>query len=147
LRPEVTLEIKQVAACLLIVAVALIVVGATKDALAPQVVEVVPLVLVFGLIPRWPSLGAWAAAGALGVWFALMALIWAYLLGLSDFASGTYTNFEVFLTIVVAGCSAHAVQKAAQGARGLPLWKKALAVAGGLAVQGAFLTASMALFP
>lgn len=146
MRTELSFEIKQVAVCLLIVAVALIVMGAASGALARHVVQVIPLLLVFALIPRWPAAGAWAAAGALAMWFAAMALVWAYLLGLSDIASGTYTNFEVLLTIIIAGCSAHGVQKAVQGTRGLALPAKALALAGGLAVQAAFVAASIELF-
>ena len=147
MRTQLSLEIKQVGACLLIVAVALIVVGAVSETLARHIVQVVPLLLVFALIPRWPAAGAWAAVGALGMWFAAMALIWAYLLDLSDIASGTYTNFEVLLTIIIAGCSAHGLQKAVQGGRGLALTTKALALVGGLAVQGAFVAASLELFP
>ena len=146
MRTELSLEIKQVAVCLLVVAVALIAVGVVSGTLARHVVQVIPLVLAFGLIPRWPAAGAWAAVGALGLWFATMALIWAYLLGLSDFVSGSYTNFEVFLSIVIAGCSAHGVQKGVQGGRGIPLAAKAAALAGGLAVQVAFLAASLELF-
>ncbi|MDE2969175.1 MAG: hypothetical protein OXT51_03605 [Chloroflexota bacterium] len=146
MRTELSIEIKQVAVCLFVVAAALIAVGVISGTLARHVVQIIPLVLVFGLIPRWPAAGAWAAVGALGLWFAAMALVWAYLLGLSDIASGSYTNVEVFLTIVIAGCSAHGAQKAVQGGRGIPLAAKAAALAGGLVVQFAFVVASLQLF-
>ena len=147
MRRELSLEIKQAAVCLLVAAAALVVVGAVSGTLARHVVQVIPLLVVFALIPRWPAAGAWAAVGALGVWFAVMALVWAYLLGLSDIASGSYTNVEVFLTVVIAGCSAHGAQKGVQGGRGPATATKALALAGGLAAQAAFIAASLELFP
>ena len=147
MRTELSLEIKQAAVCLLVAAAALVVVGAVSGTLARHVVQAVPLLLVFALIPRWPAAGVWAAVGVLGVWFAVMALVWAYLLGLSDIASGSYPNVGVFLTVVSAGCSAHGAQKAVQGGRGLPLSTEAVALAGGLAAQAAFIAASLELFP
>lgn len=146
MNPEISWESRQVAVCLFVVAVALIVVGVVNDTLGRHAVQVLPLLLAFGIIPRWPAVGAWAAAGVLAVWFVIMAVVWAYLLGLSDIASGSYTNVEVFLTIVIAGCSAHGVQKGVQSAWRVPLPAKAAGLAGGLAVQAAFLAASLELF-
>ncbi len=146
MNPEISWESRQVAVCLFVVAAALIVVGIVSDTLPRHLVQALPLVLAFALIPRWRAAATWAAVGVLGVWFAVMAVIWAYLLGLSDIASGSYTNFEVFLTILIAGCSAHGVQKAVQSKQRLPLATGAVAVAGGVAVQAAFLAASIELF-
>lgn len=147
MNPQLSLEIKQVAVCLFVVAAALIVVGIVNGTLGRHIIQVIPLVLAFVIIPRWTFAGVWVAAGALVVWFAVVAAIWAYLLGLWDIASGTYTNFEVFLTILIAGCSAHAIQKAAQGGRRGPLLVGVAAGAAGLATQLTAITLGSAIFP
>lgn len=38
-------------------------------------------------------------------WLVLMALIWAYLLGISPFFSGHFSPFEIAMTIVVGAAS------------------------------------------
>ena len=146
MNPQLSLEIKQVAVCLLVVAVALIAVGIISNTLARHVIQIIPPLLAFLIIPRWMFAGVWAAVGVLGMWFAVMLAIWAYLLGLSDLASGTFTNVDVFLAIVIAGCSAHAIQKAVQGARRGPLLVGVVALAGGLAAQVAAIVLSYELF-
>lgn len=146
MNPQLSLEIKQVAVCLLVVAVALIAVGIVSDSLGRHIIQIVPPLLAFLIIPRWTFAGVWAAVGIFGMWFAAMVAIWAYLLGLADIVSGTYSNVEVFLTIVIAGCSAHAIQKAVQGARRGPLLVGVVALAGGLAAQVAAIVLSYALF-
>lgn len=146
MKAEPPLEVRQTAVCLIVVAVALIVVGVVSGTLGRHVVQAVPAVVAAGLVLRWSAAGAWAAVGVFLVWLAAMAAIWAYLLGLSDIASGTYTNFEVFLTIVIAGCSAHGAQRGAQAGRGLALWETAVALAGGLGAQAAALALSIELF-
>lgn len=146
MKPEISMEVRQAAVCLIVVAVALIVVGVVSGTLARHVVQVVPVVLAMVLILRWPVAGAWAAVGVFLVWLAVMAAIWAYLLGLSDIVSGTYTDFEVFLTIVIAGCSAHGVQRSLRAGRGVRLWGIAVALAGGLGVQAAAIALSIEVF-
>ena len=146
MNPQLSLEIKQVAVCLLVVAVALIAVGIVSDTLGRHIIQTVPPLLAFLIIPRWTFAGVWAAVGILGMWFVAMVAIWAYLLGLADIVSGTYSNVEVFLTIVIAGCSAHAIQKAVQGGRQGPMLAGVVALAGGLAAQVAAIVLSYALF-
>jgi hypothetical protein len=45
--------------------------------------------------------GAWAAFPVFVFWLIIMGLIWAFLLGLSNFASGNYTPVEQGLTGVI----------------------------------------------
>lgn len=146
MRPERSLETKQVAVCLLLVAIALIVMGFVSDTLARHVAQAIPALLAFLIIPRWPAAGVWAAIGVLGVLFLAMAAVLAYLLGLSDLASGAYSNVEFFLTIVIAGCSAHAMHRVATGFRQGSALKGVVALAGGVAAQGAAMAISLLLF-
>ena len=146
MKAEPSLEVRQTAVCLIVVTVALIVVGVVSDTLGRHIVQAVPVVVTVGLVLRWPATGAWAAVGVFLVWLAVMAAIWAYLLGLSEIVSGTYTNFEVFLTIVIAGCSAHGAQRGVQAGRGLKLWMMAVPLAGGLGAQAATLALSIEVF-
>ena len=146
MKAEPSLEVRQTAVCLIVVAVALVVVGVVSGTLGRHIVQAVPVVIVVGLVLRWPAAGAWAAVGVFLVWLAVMAAIWAYLLGLSDIASGTYTNFEVFLTIAIAGCSAHGVQRGVQAGRRLKLWRVAAMLASGLGAQAAAVALSLEVF-
>ena len=71
---SVATDARHVAACLAGVVGSLLLVGVVSDTLARHVVQVVPVLAIWGVV---------------------MAAIWAYPVGLSDIASGTYSGLEV----------------------------------------------------
>jgi len=63
---------------------------------------VLPTALALRLTGRSPgALCAYAAVALFAFWMLDMVLIWLFLLGLSDIASGRYVPFEVVLTLLV----------------------------------------------
>ena len=130
------------AVCLAGVAISLILVGAVSGTLARHVVQIVPVVLALAVVLRRPAMGAWAAIAVFTVWIVVMAAIWLYLLGLSYVAEGSYSAFEVALTIVIAACSAWGVHKAVLAGSATPLLARTAAILTGLAIQSAFLAVS-----
>ena len=88
--------------CLAGIAVALVLVGAVSDTIPRHLVQIVPLVLVAGLVlGRNPS-ASYAAVGLCAFWAVIMGLIWLYLLGLSGVVSGAYSAVEIALTVGIA---------------------------------------------
>ncbi len=106
---------------LLIVMFSLVVVGLVSGTLIRHLIQIVPLAVAFGLLWRSTSRVVACAAVALFVfWFAIMLLIWLYLLGISDIASGRYTLVEILLTAVIAlGCLA-GIPAGVRAGRSLP---------------------------
>ena len=94
-----------VLSCLAGLGIALLLVGVVSGTLLRHVVQIVPLVLVGGLLTRRPALGAYAALPLFGFWLFVVTMIWLFLLGISGFASGTYSPTEILLTVVMASCS------------------------------------------
>ena len=96
---------------LAIVALSLVFVGLVSGTVVRHLLQIVPLAVAFGLLWRSASrVGACAAVALFVFWFAIMVLIWFYLLGISDIASGSYTLAEILLTVAIAlGCLAGAV--------------------------------------
>ena len=91
---------------LVLVMAGLIAVGLVSGTLIRHLVQILPLVAAYLLLRRScgaGSYGAWIAVGLLAFWFAIMVLIWLFLLGISDVASGTYTFVEIILTVGIAG--------------------------------------------
>ena len=53
-----------------------------------------------------PGLGAAACLPIFATWLALMAAIWLYVLGIARLLSGTFTPFELCLTVLIgASCA------------------------------------------
>jgi hypothetical protein len=94
-----------VLACLVGLAVALLLVGVVSGTLLRHAVQIVPIVLALIVVRRSPVWGAYAALPIFMFWMAIAILIWLFLLGLSGFASGHYTPVEIACTVVMAGCS------------------------------------------
>ena len=117
--------------CLVGVAISLLIVGMLSGTFARHVVQIVPIVLALLVVLRWPPAGAYVAIGVLGLWAFVMALIWLYLLGLSDVAEGTYSAGEVVLTVVIAACSAWGIRIALRTEHAAtPLRRLTLALSG-----------------
>ena len=103
------------------------------------------MLFALALVLRRPAAGAWVAIPVLAVWGVVMIAIWAYLLGLSGLAEGSYSIVEVVLTIVIAACSSWGIRKGLHAGRQLPLLGRTIAGLGGFGLQAAFLAASFRL--
>ena len=91
---------------LIIVMAALVLVGLVSGTVVRHLIQILPMAIALRLLWRRTSpVSAYAAVALFAFWFAIMVLIWLYLLGISDIASGRYTLVEILLTAVVAlGC-------------------------------------------
>lgn len=88
--------------CLIGVAFSLMLMGIVSGTPVRHLVQVLPIGLALRLASRSPgSLGAYAAVSLFGFWMLMMVLIWLFLLGVSDIASGQYPPVEVVLTIAI----------------------------------------------
>lgn len=134
------------AGCLVGVVAALLVVGVVSDTVVRHVVQVAPVLLTLGFVLRLPTVGVWMAIPVLAIWGMVMLAIWAYLLGLSDITSGSFSAVEVVLTIVIAACSAWGVREGVRAGRRLPLSGRLISMAVGGALQIAFLVLSLQAF-
>lgn len=96
---------KQIAVCCLAILIALYVVGAVSHGVLRHIVQTLPLWLpiVWGF--RGNSLAKWSALPCLAIWFALMTLIWLFLLGWARVITGTFSPTEIAMTIVVGAAS------------------------------------------
>ena len=137
---------KHAAWCIFGVVASLIVVGGVSGALPRSVVQVAPMVVAVDFVLRRPGLGAWFAVPVLAVWVVVMAAIWAYLLGLSDIASGTYSHLEVILTVVIALFAALGIWKCLREGRSVLIRGRLAMVFGGLVLQAIFMAFSFAFF-
>ena len=94
--------------CLIGVAFSLMLVGIVSGTPLRHLVQVLPIGLALRLASRSPGSlgsllsGAYAAVSLFAFWMLVMVLIWLFLLGLSDIASGQYAPAEVALTIAIA---------------------------------------------
>jgi len=108
-----------VRACLIGLALALLLVGAVSGTILRHIVQIVPIIVALGVLARRPDWGAYAALPIFGLWTLIPVLIWLFLLGLSRIANGHYTPIEVVSTVVMAACSIVGVVKCIQLGRSL----------------------------
>ena len=94
-----------VRACLIGLALALLLVGVVSGTLLRHSVQIVPIAAALGLLTRRADWAAYAALPLFLFWTLVPVLIWLFLLGLSRIANGHYTVIEVLSTVVMAGCS------------------------------------------
>ena len=66
--PKVAHDARLVSACLIGVAVSLILVGVVSDTLARHLVQIAPVLFALALVLRRPAAGAWVAIPVLAVW-------------------------------------------------------------------------------
>jgi len=91
--------------CLIGLALALLLVGLVSGTVLRHIVQIVPIVVVLGVLARRPVWGAYGALPIFGCWTLIVVLIWLFLLGLSRIANGHYTPIEVVSTVVMIACS------------------------------------------
>lgn len=111
-----------IGACAATATIALIVVGFVSGEIARHVLQTLPLwpATVLGLAGSVRA--KWAGLPVFVFWFAIMALIWAFLLGLSTVASGTYSPVEIAMTVVVGVAALVGLLAAQFGERGTVKW-------------------------
>ena len=90
-----------VAACVAVVAGALIVVGIVSDTFLRHLIQVVPLIVALGLLARQSAWSVSAAAPLFAFWFLVMCAIWLFLLDVARIFTGTFTVAEITLTLVI----------------------------------------------
>ncbi len=91
-----------IAACSFTIIVTLVLgVGVGSHLVLRHVVQTLPLWIVFALGAGRSSAAGWAGLTLFCFWLLLMALIWLYLLGISNVLSGNFTPREITMTIIV----------------------------------------------
>ena len=100
-----------VRACLIGLALALLLVGVVSGTFLRHVVQILPIVLVLIILQARPAWGAYAAIPVFVFWIGIVILIWLFLLDLSRIANGHYTPVELISTFVMAACSVAGVFK------------------------------------
>src|SRR5438067_7094898 len=91
-----------VAVCSLVVILALVLgVGLAVNQVLRHLVQTAPFCVAVVLGFRRSRTAYWVALPLFLVWFVLMALIWAYLLGISHIVNGHFSPIEIGMTIVV----------------------------------------------
>jgi hypothetical protein len=81
------------------VAISLFIIGIVSNTPIRHTIQLTPLIIVLLLAKK--SWSRYAALAVLLFWFFIMSLIWLYLSGLSDTASGTYSAIEIILTLTI----------------------------------------------
>lgn len=95
-----------VASCCLFIILALVLgVGLASNLLLRHIVQTAPLWVAVALGFRRSHAAPWVALPFFLFWLLLMALIWAYLLGISTFFSGKFSPVEIAMTFVVGAAS------------------------------------------
>jgi hypothetical protein len=92
---------------LTIIAALVLGVGLGSHLVVRHLVQTLPLWVALALGFRRSRATGWVALPLFLFWFALMAFIWLYLLGISSILSGHFTQMEIAMTIVVGiSCAA-----------------------------------------
>lgn len=95
-----------VATCCLFIILALVLgVGLASNLVLRHIVQTAPLWVAVALGFRRSHAAPWVALPFFLFWLPLMALIWAYLLGISTFFSGQFSPVEIAMTFVVGAAS------------------------------------------
>ena len=92
---------KSIAYCCLAVLVALYVVGAVSNGSLRHEVQTLPLWFPIVLGFRQRELAKWSALPCLIFWFAVMVLIWLFLLGWTRIVTGHFSPVEIAMTLVI----------------------------------------------
>ena len=117
-----TNSLKTIGGCCLAVLVALYIVGAVSHGSLRHEVQTLPLwiPIIAGFNRR--EFARWCALPCMFFWFAMMSLIWLFLLGWSHLISGHFAPIEIAMTIVVGAASAVGL--------GLSVWRARWSFAG-----------------
>lgn len=94
-----------IGACAAVAIAALLVVGVVSGEIVRHIVQTVPLwpAAVLGL--RGKPWAKWTALPVLFFWFAITILIWSFLLGISDLATGAYSPVEQAMAAIISVAS------------------------------------------
>ena len=91
-----------IAGCSLAIIAALVLgVGIGSHLVLRHVVQTLPLWVAVALGLRRSRAAGWAGLPVFLFWLVLMALIWLYLLGMSNILSGHFTPLEIAMTLIV----------------------------------------------
>jgi hypothetical protein len=90
-----------IAICCLAILVALYIVGAVSHGILRHAVQTLPLWIPIGLGFRRNEAAKWTALPCCGLWFFVMSVIWAFLLGWTGAITGHFSPVEIAMTIVV----------------------------------------------
>jgi hypothetical protein len=120
-----------IAICCLAMILALVLgVGLASHEVLRHIVQTLPLWVGVVLGFRHSRAVSWAALPLFLFWLPLMALIWAYLLGVSNVLSGHFSPVEVAMTIIVGAASIVGIVSFIRSQSSLtPLYRVALFVA------------------
>ena len=90
-----------IALCCLAALVALYVIGAASHGVLRHAVQTLPFwfPILFGF--RGSELAKWSALPCLIVWFAIVVMIWLFLLGWSRILTGHFSPVEIAMTLLV----------------------------------------------
>jgi hypothetical protein len=91
--------------CLTIIAALVLGVGLATNLVLRHIVQTAPLWIGVILGFRHSRAASWAAIPLFIVWLVLMALIWLYLLGISNLLSGHFSPIEIAMTIIVGAAA------------------------------------------
>jgi hypothetical protein len=95
-----------VAGCCLAIIFALVLgVGLASNLVLRHIVQTVPFWIGVVLGFRRSRAATWVGLPLFLFWLVLMALIWAYLLGISHLVSGHFSPIEIAMTIIVGAAS------------------------------------------
>jgi hypothetical protein len=91
--------------CLTIIAALVLGVGLATNLVLRHIVQTAPLWIGVILGFRHSRSASWVAVPLFLVWLVLMALIWLYLLGISNLVSGHFSAVEIAMTIIVGAAA------------------------------------------
>jgi hypothetical protein len=86
--------------------VAVLCVGVVSRTIVRHIVQAIPPVIALVLVARVSPLAPSASAPICTFWLGVMINIWLFILGIARIFSGTFSNVEIVLTIVIAAASA-----------------------------------------
>ena len=86
--------------------VAVLCVGVVSRTIVRHIVQAIPPVIALVLVARVSPLAPSASAPICTFWLGVMINIWLFILGIARIFSGTFSNVESALTIVIAAASA-----------------------------------------
>lgn len=97
---------RNIARCLAVAVLALLAVGVASGTVVRHLIQVIAPAIALVAVRRGFRWGAYAALPLFAFWLAIMALIWLYLAGWSEVASGTYSPVEIVLTLIIGAACA-----------------------------------------
>lgn len=123
--------------CVIVIAVALMLVGVVSNTMRIHAVQIVPLLAIVALLrwkPRWSAV---ASVPLFTFWLLVMGGIWLFLLGISRFFTGRFTTTEIVLTLVMGVASVIGIAASYRQGTLMAGWARVLAVSAIAAMQAA----------